>query len=221
MTDDEQSPPRDEPTVRQLLADPKTHGEALDAATLAELQRWFGMPSAMDLPPEPAPEQLSRRDAALAAVDPAFLGYLGRVEARLPTMMEEPSVELRANVNLFTTPEQFAAAGKLGEPREIEVSYLLIDDLRECVPQALLRDLHRLEEYFSIYYELNQVDAGIPDVRREIASAIEKGEQDRAVVTARDELALAITDRAEVHGMTWASVAKPAAESAPDPERAP
>ena len=226
MTDD--APPKstpdgsspNEPTVKQLLEDPRGQSEALDPATLAELQRWFGLPSAMDLPPpEPEPEQLSKREAAMAAVDPGFLDYLHRVSNRLPMMIEEPSVELHTKEDHATIAERFEGMGKLGEPREIEVSYLLIDDLKECVPQALLRDLHRLEEHYAPYYELTKVSEGIPDVRRDIQAAIERGEEERKQMVIRDELTRALGARHVLHDFSWAVAAKdrPAAavESSP------
>lgn len=216
MTDDvppKSSPPDggspNEPTVKQLLEDPEGHSEALDAATLAELQRWFGLPSAMDLPPpEPEPEQLSKREAAMAAVDPGFLAYLHRVANRVPLMLEEPSVELRTNEDHATIPERFEAMGKLGEPREIEISYLLTDDLKDCAPQALLRDLHRLEEYYAPYFELTKVSDGIPDLRRDIHAAIERGEEERKQVMIREELTRALGERDVIHAIPWSQAAK-------------
>ena len=222
MTDDDAPPPSpNERSVKQLLDDPMAHGEALDAATMAELQRWFGLPSAMDLPPpEPEPQELSRREAAMAAVEPAFLEYLHRHAARVPLMMEPPHLELRAKEDHVTIPERFEAMGKLGEPREVEVSYLLTDDLKECVPQALLRDLHRVEEYFSPYYELTKVDDGIPDLRLQIAAALAKGEEERKLFIARQEIDRAIRDRDEIQSLVWAqsAVAKEPAPAKPEGE---
>jgi hypothetical protein len=217
---DASAAPGHEPTVRQLLEDPKGHSDALDADTLAELQRWFGLPSAMDLPPpEPEPEQLTRREEALAAVDPAFLSYLHRIANRVPLMMEEPSLELRAKETLATTPERFTAAANLGEPREVEISYLLTDDLKEVVPQALLRDLHRVEEYFGLYYELTKVSEGIPNVRRDIQAAITRGEEERKQMMIRQERDRALSDRQMIHAFPWATAAKPVPASAlPDEE---
>ncbi|MEZ4358693.1 MAG: hypothetical protein R3B48_00820 [Kofleriaceae bacterium] len=215
MTDDDSPPPPErEPTVRQLLDDPDAHAEVLDPATLAELQRWFGLPSAMDVEVEPEPTEPTRREAALAAVEPSFLEYLHRLETRLPAMIEDPNLELRLDETMSTTPERFSAAAGLGEPREIEVPYQLIDDLNDRVPQALLRDLHRTEEYFSIYYELTQVDEGIPDVQRQIAAAIEYGERERQLIAPRDQVTHAMRDREEIHTIVWATAAK----AAPPPE---
>lgn len=211
MNDDDSPPktPPEEPTVRQLLEDPKAHAEALDPATLAELQRWFGMPSAMDLPPaEPTAEELSRRDQAIAAVEPEFLEYMLRHETRLPLMMEPAHLDVRAAEDLKTIPERFEVASKIGEPREIELSYLLYDDLKETVPQALLRDLHRPEQYFGKYYELTQVSEGIPDIRRDIAAAITRGEEERKLVQIREELSRAIEERENGYAFVWSQVGK-------------
>lgn len=221
MTDDDDAPPTpppSEPTVKQLLDDPKASSEALDAQTLAELQRWFGLPSAMDLPPpEPEPEELSRREAAIAAVEPSFLAYLHRHDARLPMMMEPPHLELRTKEDLATIAERFNSLGKIGEPREVEISYLLTDDLREVVPQALLRDLHRPEEYFAIYYELTKVSEGIPDVRRDIAAAILRGEEERKLLIARDELTRAI-DARDAYEFAWSTASQKKAPAEPEGE---
>ncbi len=198
-----------EPTVRELLENPQGHNDNLDADTLAELQRWFGLPSAMDLPePEPTPAHVARRDEALAAVDPEFLTYLHRIANRVPLMMEEPHLALRAKEDHATVPERFAATANLGEPREVEIPYLLSDDLKECVPQALLRDLHRVEEYYGIYYDIVKVSEGIPNLRRDINSAISRGEEERKQVMIREQRDLALTDRQMIHAIPWASAAK-------------
>lgn len=198
-----------EPTVRELLENPQGHDDNIDPDTLAELQRWFGMPSAMDLPePEPTPEHVARRDEALAAVDPEFLTYLHRIANRVPLMMEEPHLELRAKEDHSTIPERFSAAANIGEPREVEISYLLSDDLKECVPQALLRDLHRVEEYYGIYYEIVKVSDGIPNLRRDIDSAISRGEEERKQPMIRENRDLALSDRKMIHAIPWASAAK-------------
>jgi hypothetical protein len=124
-------------------------------------------------------------------------------------MMEPPHLDVRAAEDLTTVPERFAMASKIGEPREVELSYLLYDDLKERVPQALLRDLHRPEEYFGKYYELTQVAEGIPDVRRDIAAAIARGEEERKQVQIRQELAQAIHERRNGYAFVWSQVGKP------------
>lgn len=219
MTDDAPpKPPPNEPTVRQLLEDPQAHSEALDPATLAELQRWFGLPSAMDLPPpEPAPEEVSRREQALAAVEPRFLEYLQRHEQRLPLMMEPPHLDVHADEALTTVPERFAVASKLGEPREVELSYLLYDDLKERVPQALLRDLHRPEQYFGKYYELVQVSEGIPDIRHAINAAIAHAEEERKLLQIREEMRSGLAAREGTYDFPWSTAGKAEPPAPPAP----
>jgi hypothetical protein len=214
MTDDPSSPPN-EPTVRQLLDDP-AKSEALDAATLAELHRWFGLPSAMDLPPEPeAPEAEQRRDAALAAVNPAFLGYLTRLELGLQRMMEVPDVASRPAEHLLTVAERFQMASRMGEPRQVEIPFQLEDDLKECAPQALLRDLHRTEEYFERSFEVNRVAAEIPDVHRGFATALAQARSDREPMSMRAELRASILERTQARdAVRWETLAR----AVPDPE---
>jgi len=45
------------------------------------------------------------------------------------------------------------------EPREVEISEELRDDLKECTPQALLRDLHRPELMFEKLFEVIDIAA--------------------------------------------------------------
>jgi hypothetical protein len=215
MTDDDAPPPpaENEPTVRQFLDDPSAHSSALDAATLAELHRWFGMPAAMDLAPEPAPEFEVRRQAAMAAVDAGFLAYLQRIDARLPRMMEAAHLELQTDETLSTIPERFVGAGRIGEPREIEIPMQLENDLKECVPQALLRDLHRTEEYFQRFFEINQVCEPIPDIHRDLWAAIRQGDSERKLMIFRDELSSSIAERiSAVHDVSWATLSRAAPE---------
>ncbi|HEY0251644.1 MAG TPA: hypothetical protein VGC41_08960 [Kofleriaceae bacterium] len=43
---------------------------------------------------------------------------------------------------------------QLAEPREVEISEELRDDLKDCTPQALLRDLHRPKTMFEKSFEV-------------------------------------------------------------------
>src|SRR5262245_38467146 len=80
--------------------DDKTVKELIDAATRAELEKWFSLPSFQQLaeqeaaaaaaavrPPSPQEEEraayIAKVDAALAAVDPKMLESHGRRVARL------------------------------------------------------------------------------------------------------------------------------------------
>jgi hypothetical protein len=47
----------------------------------------------------------------------------------------------------------------IAEPREVEIPDELRDDLRNCTPQALLRDLHRPELFFDKTFEVIDMNA--------------------------------------------------------------
>jgi hypothetical protein len=57
----------------------------------------------------------------------------------------------------------------VAEPREIELPEELQDDLRECTPQALLRDLHRAELDFDKVFERVDMSA---EQRFDIVAAV-------------------------------------------------
>jgi hypothetical protein len=145
--------------------------ELLDAGTRADLERWFGMPSFEELadrgvkPVEPPPEDpemaevLRKRAEALAAVDPAWLeAHRKRTEPRADLIKFVPDLELRVDPDISTINLQMIEnQHTIAEPREVEISEDLRDDLHDCTPQALLRDLHRPELEFEKIFEI--VDA--------------------------------------------------------------
>jgi hypothetical protein len=141
--------------------------EVIDAITMRELEKWFGLPSFTQLAEEsPAaaretdPEMqaaIERRDKALAAVDPALLE---RIHLRTD---HHPDRILVFDYSIHThVAAEFGAldatlierAGAITEPREVELPDELLDDLNECTPQALLRDLHRAELDFDKQFEI-------------------------------------------------------------------
>ena len=162
--------------------DPKVK-ELLDAATRAELERWFGLPSydqVEDKPVAPIEAEMQavrdRRAAASAAVDPALREALyQRHEADPERVLQfRPGLALRVDpeIALF---DYTMAEGKhaIAEPREVELSDDLRDDMKECAPQALLRDLHRPELVFDKVFEL--VDAAAEqrfDIVAEVRAAM-------------------------------------------------
>src|SRR4051812_1026914 len=151
--------------------DDKTVKQLLDAGTRADLERWFGLPSFEQLadqgkvvePPPEDPEMLAvrkRRQAAIAAVDRALLDrILHRFDAedliKPPqdvALAVDPSI---ARLDLSMIERQHSHL----EPREIELPPQLEDDLRNCTPQALLRDLHRPETVFDKVFEVVDMSA--------------------------------------------------------------
>ena len=130
--------------------DDKTVKELIDAATRAELERWFGLPSFTQVEeqkaaePEEDPDVIAvreRRQKAIEAVDPAM------VEAHRKRI-EPPEWLLRERDSMIDRGSSIA------EPREVEIPEALRDDLHDCTPQALLRDLHRPEFEFDKTFEI-------------------------------------------------------------------
>lgn len=166
--------------------DDKRVKDILDAGELASLERWFGLPSfeqlaerekagELEADPEIA-EVRKRRDAAMAAVDPALLArILFRVEEKPETLTSFEAVidvHIKEDVGLFD--QAMVDKGfSIAEPREVEISDDLRDDLKECTPQALLRDLHRPETFFDKTFEVVDFAAEQRiDVVAEVTSAM-------------------------------------------------
>jgi hypothetical protein len=166
--------------------DDKKVKDLLDAATRAELERWFNLPSFEQLAdrgvqPEPPPEDPAaaavreRRAAAIACVDPALLeAHRRRVEPPDDLIKFKAMIDVRvdpdiATIDLAMIERQHA----VGEPREVERPQDLEDDLNDCTPQALLRDLHRAELTFDKVFEIVEGNAGQRfDIVRAVAEAM-------------------------------------------------
>src|SRR5262245_18840790 len=157
--------------------------DLLDAATRAELERWFGLPSFEQLaeqgivpapPPAEDPEFAERRkrqDEALAAVDPLWLeAHRLRVESMCAMVTELPPMVLRVDPSIARFDHAMVEhAATVAEPREVERPEDLSEALAERTPQALLRDLHRPEADF--YRAFEQVDV-MSDYRVDLAATI-------------------------------------------------
>jgi hypothetical protein len=140
-------------------ADDKTVKELLDAGTRAQLERWFGLPSFEQLAdegkapaaPEEDPELVEarkRRDAAIAAVDPVLVeAHRGRVEPARPVSRFEAVIDVRVDPDMALF-DLTMGTRPLADPREYELPMDLQKNLKDCTPQALLRDLHRAELAF-------------------------------------------------------------------------
>jgi hypothetical protein len=158
-------------TVKQLL----------DAKTRAELERWFGLPSFQELAErgEPRPADLDldaareRRAKAIAAVDPALVeAHRRRIEVGDTLIQFEAVIDVRIDpsvmqIDLAQIERQQQA---IAEPREVEIPNELRDDLAECAPQAILRDLHRPELYFDKLFEIVDMAA---EQRFDVVAAVD------------------------------------------------
>jgi hypothetical protein len=157
--------------------------DLLDAATRADLERWFALPSFEQLadqgivptpPPAEDPEFAERRkrqDEALAAVDPVWLeAHRLRVESMVAMVTPLPPLALRVDPGIARFDHAMIQhAASVAEPRDVERPDDLQDAMAERTPQALLRDLHRPEQDF--YKAFEQVDV-IADYRVDVAATI-------------------------------------------------
>jgi hypothetical protein len=157
------APPNDDIKVKQLLDGGKSMADVVDLATQRELQKWFDLPSFEQVgTPQPIAEDpelvevRERRAKACAAVDPALLESIHvRTEVTPETLLDihvDPSI---VQFDIDAAERQV----KQSEPREVEISEELRDDLKECTPQALLRDLHRPELMFEKQFEVIDIAA--------------------------------------------------------------
>jgi hypothetical protein len=160
--------------VRRSAAGGAAAEAPLDAATIAQLAAWFGAPSAAAEPAAPDADddefrqQREIRERALAAVEPAFLGAILAHETRadtIGTLPEPPPLTPDPTIARFDLAVWHLPV--TSEEREVEIPWALRKDLQECVPQAVLRDLHRPEEYFNIQYEMTEsgIEAAFVDPR--------------------------------------------------------
>ena len=165
------------------MDDDKTVKQMIDAATRAELERWFGLPSFERLAddgvvvedPEDALAR-ERRARATAAVDPALLDAMHqRNEVRPSTLVKfTPLIDVTIKTEMGSFDHAMAERQlSVGEPREIEVPEELRDDMKDVAPQALLRDLHRPESSFDKQFELYDAAAEQRlDIVAEVAQAM-------------------------------------------------
>ena len=170
-TEQPEQPEQPEPTVKQLL----------DAKTVAELERWFGLPSFQELAeqgPPPPPEDpeveavREQRAKAIAAVDPALNeAHRRRVESGEGLIRFKALIDVRVDPSLPLIDLDVVEARAIAEPREVEIPEPLRDDLAECTPQAILRDLHRVETYFDKQLEVVDMAA---EQRLDIVAAVDE-----------------------------------------------
>jgi hypothetical protein len=152
----------------------------LDPATRADLERWFGLPS-FDEAPEAAPSDddpeviavRERRERAIAAVDPALLeAHRKRTDPPDDLFTFKPDIEIHVDPTIALLDfAMIDRAGSIAEPRELEIHEQVRDDMKECTPQAILRDLHRSEQDFEKTFEMIDMAQRI-DAVAEVASAM-------------------------------------------------
>jgi hypothetical protein len=150
--------------------DDKTVKELIDAGTRAELEKWFGLPSFQQVaeqeeaaaakpltgPEEERAAKRARRDAAIAAVDPRMLEAHRRpVEQQRSLKLFTPEIDTHVDPSIVQFDQiMIDKSHTIAEPRDYELPTDLPDNLSECTPQALLRDLHRPELTFDKQFEV-------------------------------------------------------------------
>ena len=143
--------------------------DVLDAATQADLARWFGLPSFTQVEETAAkapevtagmdPEVVAiveRRKKACDAVDPMLLDAIIARHDQEPEdiFVFDTTIEVKVAEKFGVVDDVLVErAGSIAEPREVELPEALLDALKECTPQALLRDLHRAEKDFDKQFE--------------------------------------------------------------------
>lgn len=160
MTDDDHNDSKD-PKVKDLVGrDPSQPlDQVVDAATAAQLERWFGLPSfaqveageaviddGLDgLDPEVAAVR-DRRKRIAAEIDKELLAAIERRHTPPDDLIKfAVTLEPRDTTIALVDPTYFEARAEVAEQREYERPEDVEDLLRENTPQALLRDLHRPE----------------------------------------------------------------------------
>jgi hypothetical protein len=175
MATDDPDDPNDQ-RAKDVLA-----GE-LDPKTRADLERWFGLPSFEQLAEQgaTAPEQdieitlrQERQQKALEAVDPAMLeAHRQRTEPPEDLFVFRPSIDVLVDPSIAQLDLTMVDA-TIAEPRYREIPEPLLDDLKTCTPQALLRDLHRPEIDFEKIFEVVDMAAEQTlDIVAEVAKAM-------------------------------------------------
>lgn len=166
--------------------------DMIDAATRAELERWFGLPSFDQVAEEQAKEQAKeqavvgaladpevqrvakQREAALAEIDPALVAAIyARTDDHHDRIIQfRPSLEVHVKED-FGVVDEALIEKAVAEPREYELGDELREAMQECTPQALLRDLHRPEPDFDKQFEIVDITAEQRiDIVAEVKSAM-------------------------------------------------
>lgn len=163
--------------------------DVLDAATQADLARWFGLPSFTQVEEEaakaPAPTAdmdpevaalVERRQKACAAVDPALLDAIYTRHDVKPedVFVFDTTIETHVDEKFGVVDDVLIErAGAIADPREVELPEALLDALKECTPQALLRDLHRVEKDFDKQFEyVDALEEARVDASKEARTAM-------------------------------------------------
>jgi hypothetical protein len=213
------NPDDDEPRARDLVATPE-RTEELDPETRAQLERWFGLPSYTQLEEEGADdpdlaESRERIARACAAVDPALVAHVDRWTSSADGLLKFEPLDLgKIDPSISAVDDVLVErAGMIADPREVALPQSLINDLADCTPQAVLRDIHRPELQFEIRYEVDQAIAEV--ARLDVRETIDRAMRTRIRIefddgpTALDEMRAALADLAALKAQPWKPIPSP------------
>lgn len=202
------APDDDDPKVKQLLESEPTQ---------ADLERWFSLPSFQQVEEEKKPEQpaidpdiqavIDRRAKALEHVDPAFVEavHLRTDQNPRDLIHFKPSLEVHIDENFGTFDEGMVSkVAAITDPRIYGLPEDLQDDMRDCAPQALLRDLHRPEQEFEKRFDLvDVVGEQRLDAVAEVASAMKTSWKLPAIVHPHAEAREVLAALRVAHRRSW------------------
>jgi hypothetical protein len=204
---------------------------ALRPDEIAQLEAWFGRPSMTELvetgearldmwgrliDPEAERKRAEARERAAEAIEPAMIAL---IERHVPA--GDRLIQFHASLEVHIDPASFERPLiTLNRPDILEVERPedLVDAMREATPQALLRDLHRPEEEFSIQYERSEPvesDADpFAEARRAIAAGYKYAPEMRSMSQARD----ALRPLREAKASVWSEIRTPTRKTDETPE---
>jgi hypothetical protein len=212
-----------EPRVRDLLRSAPNIPDVtanLDAKTQADLARWFGLPSIdssqaptlsasnseLDEDPEQA-EARKRRDAAMAAADPRFLdkvfGWFDRADALTFDESAGLALQVRHSKDV-TIAGDFSSTVVVGKVVDRELPYGVEGNLRDCAPQALLRDLYRPEMFFRKEFELLPLVDQHPTERLIKLDPVPPAVD--SFLRTTNDVAMSLTWLRELHDIPWSKL---------------
>lgn len=154
MTDDDPKDPKVKALVERDQSQPLD--QFVDAATAAQLERWFGLPSFTQV--EEGEVELQQEDPEVAAVRERRKRVASEIDPVLLAEIEQRHIPPDDLIKFTATLEPIDttiglvdtsyvdSSGTIAEERLYEQPEDIQEVLRENTPQALLRDLHRLEE---------------------------------------------------------------------------
>ena len=222
---DPTDPPDDEPRARDVAAAKSTADleERLDPETVRQLAAWFGLPSYQQLEEERAaanaPTEDSERAAEIremeakidAVVDRELLDRIFSWPTAGDAMFDEivpPELHLRER--LLLSDERFSEVlGAIGEPREVQIPRELEEDLQECTPQAMLRDLYRPEPQFDKYLTYGEPEPTPASLIADIRTIACADYTVRPEPSARTRYEDALAELRRVKALPWGDLSKP------------